>query len=493
MADDNGLSIEWIPPNGRGKIGTIIARLGQESYTNRTDIVKVSARSSLLDQMTRRWPALQEPARRQEFTAKLERLAADEASRIDKPQEQDAADAGTPEAAALLAKMPEAVRAEAHAMLQSPDLLKRVVDDVGLLGVAGEKELAATVYLVGTSRLLPQPLAVILQGPSSSGKSYVIKKAASLFPPEAVILATQLTPQALHYMKPGSLVHRFIVAGERCRAEDDEAADATRALREMLSEGRLSKLLPVKMEGRPETVLIQQDGPIAYIESTTLTKVFAEDANRCILLTTDEQEEQTRRIVSKLASVYAGGAAVDAQRIIDRHHALQRMLQPYTVLVPFAQRLGEAIDHHRVKTRRAFPQLISMIQASALLHQGQRQVDGDGRLLADADDYQLARRLLALPMARQLGGPISEPAARFLQRLRGWFTPGDTFATSDAKRKETGSQSSVYGWLGELRGAGLVEQVEAQRGNKAARWRLSGDAPDPDAAAVLPPVEKVFA
>jgi len=39
--------------------------------------------------------------------------------------------------------------------------------------------------------------------------------------------------------------------------------------------------------------------------------------------------------------------------------------------------------------------------------------------------------------------------------------------------------------------AGLAEQVEAQRGNKAARWKLTADAPDPSAAAVLPPVEKV--
>ena len=37
-----------------------------------------------------------------------------------------------------------------------------------------------------------------------------------------------------------------------------------------------------------------------------------------------------------------------------------------------------------------------------------------------------------------------------------------------------------------------LEVVEEKRGNKAARYRLTGDAPDPDAVAVLPPVEKVF-
>src|SRR5262249_16728051 len=83
-------------------------------------------------------------------------------------------------------------------------------------------------YLAGVSRLLERPLAVIVQGPSSSGKSYVIAKVAELFPPEAVVLAHQMTPQALFHMEPGSLEHRFVVAGERSRLENDDSAEATR-------------------------------------------------------------------------------------------------------------------------------------------------------------------------------------------------------------------------------------------------------------------------
>src|SRR5262245_62435477 len=137
-----------------------------------------------------------------------------------------------------------------------------------------------------------------------------------------------MTPQALFHMPPGSLAHRFIVGGERSRVEDDERAEATRALREMLSAGKLTKLMPVKVEGgRIETAHIEQDGPIAYVESTTLAKVFDEDANRCLLLHTDERPEQTRRVVRRLADAYRGaGGAADPERVVLRHHALQRML-----------------------------------------------------------------------------------------------------------------------------------------------------------------------
>ena len=58
-------------------------------------------------------------------------------------------------------------------------------------------------------------------------------------------LATSLTPNALYYKEPGSLIHRFVVAGERSRIQDDVHAEATRALREMQASGELTKTVTV--------------------------------------------------------------------------------------------------------------------------------------------------------------------------------------------------------------------------------------------------------
>jgi hypothetical protein len=355
--------------------------------------------------------------------------------------------------------------------------------------VAGERNLAATVYLVGVSRLLETPLSARVQGPSASGKSLVIYKVADLFPPEAVILATQMTPQALFHMPPGSLVHRFIVAGERCRVQTDEGADATRALREMISSGRLSKLMPVRGGGRTETRLIEQDGPVAFIESTTLARVFDEDATRCLALYTDERPEQTARVVETLAAHYQGDVAgADTGRIAQKHHAAHRLLQPLPVVVPFAGRLGELLDCRRVELRRGFPQLMGMVQAVTLLHQYQRGRDRAGRLVATADDYWLARRLLYQPMLRLLGGGPSDPARRFLDRLQAWGK--QSFTTTEARKQERHSRAAVYGWLTELEEAGLLRVTEEGRGRTPATWALTGTDPE-DAAAVLPGVNEV--
>jgi hypothetical protein len=154
----------------------------------------------------------------------------------------------------LLGEMPDEIQEDAAEYLRTPDLMERINKDIHALGVAGEHRLRKTLYLVGTSRKLSRPLAALAKGPTSSGKSFVIEKVSNLFPPEAKLVATSLTPQALYYMEPGRLRHVWVVAGERSRRQNEEVADVTKALREMISAGKLSKLLPVKIEGGTRTV-----------------------------------------------------------------------------------------------------------------------------------------------------------------------------------------------------------------------------------------------
>jgi hypothetical protein len=234
-------------------------------------------------------------------------------------QERISAGPAQQSAADLLAEMPEEIRLEAEAMLHDPALVAKIGNDLCTLGIAGEALLAMVILLVGVSRLLLKPLSARVHGPSTSGKSYIVSEVASLFPPETVLFATQMTPQALFHMPPGALVHRFIVGGERSRLENDQSAEATRALREMITAGKLSKLMPVKVGGGIVTQLIEQDGPIAFIETTTLARVFDEDATRCLTLYTDERKEQTERIVKTLAGRYARGSdRAAAERLIQK-------------------------------------------------------------------------------------------------------------------------------------------------------------------------------
>jgi hypothetical protein len=467
MSETNGCAelVFEFAANGKASGTTVTARIGDEVLAvDRFDVAKDKARTTFIDRVVGGRPGI----KRRE----VERLLLDEAARFAKRQAEAHEKPPEPESQALLLKMPDHVRAEARAMLESPDLVKRTIDDVAACGVAGERELVASIYLIGVSRLLPRPLAAIVQAPSSTRKSYVVEKTAAMFPAETVIHATAMTAQSLYYLESGALRHRFIVAGERSRREDDETAEATRALREMIGSGKLSKLVPMKQSNTIITQRIEQPGPIAYIETTTLTRIFDEDANRCLLLTADERQQQTAHVVNRLAAGYSGTATINVDAIVARHHAMQRMIQERPVVIPFAERIAERFDVERVEARRAFPHLMSMIQASALLHQFQRQLDGDGRIVAAADDYELARHLCGGPLARLLGGTISGAALRFYDRIVGWAA--GTFSTADAHRRDRKAPQNVRAWLRELVEAGAVEQVDPPKGSRPATWKLTG-------------------
>jgi hypothetical protein len=389
----------------------------------------------------------------------------------------------------LLREMPPQVRQDAKAYLRDPNLVERISDDIEHLGVAGEKRLALSLYLVGTSRLLDRPLGAIIKGPTASGKSFVINEVARLMPPEAVLIATALTPQSLYYMEQGTLKHRWIVAGERSRnTKEDEVADATKALREMIASGRLSKLIPIKGEAGMTTVLIEQEGPIAYSETTTRERIFAEDENRLLSLHTDERPEQTRRVITRLAHDATGAEQmVDTQRIMLRHHAVQRLLRRRQIVIPYAERLGELIQDERVEARRAFPHLVSMIRTSTLLHQFQRKSDMRGQLIATPDDYALARKLIHGSLTRLLGCGNSPAARRFYERLRKWKLH-ERFTTTEARQFEKHSKPTVWEWLRELAEAGLLRVVEDGRGRKPAVWEIVPESVA-DVRSVLPSVE----
>jgi hypothetical protein len=485
-ADHTGLQIEATWQRG-GKARVVALLNGKLVHADNLDPASELSRQRFKNALSKKAPALT-PDRLGTVDQDLLKL-------IDGCGEQPAGSGNDPASAEeLLGRMGEQARRAAQAMLAEPLLFKQIAADVQALGIAGEVRLAEAVYTVGTSRLLFRPLAAIVRGPSSSGKTYIVEQTSRLFPPEATIHATQMTPQALFHMPPGGLANKFIVAGERSRMEEDVRAEQTRALREMISTGRLSKLMPVKGEGGViQTVLIEQEGPIAYVETTTLSRIFEEDANRCLLLATDERPQQTRKIIRATAAAAAGRGPAPGrvEAIIAKHHAAQRMLQALPVHVPFADRLGERFPDDRVESRRAFGHVLHTVQAVALLHQLQRDRSESGELKAEPPDYQLAVQLLSDALGPALGG-VSAPAKRFWEKVTDWFPDGDLFTVKDVIEREGGSKSSVYGWVSELHEHGLLELVEPPRGRMPARYRPTGKDIDEVAGVELPGAEDLF-
>ncbi len=403
---------------------------------------------------------------------------------------------------AKLADMDDDVIAQAKELLKNPNLVEEISNHISL-AVAGEKQLARLGYLFCTSRLLRNPLCLIVTGASSSGKSHVMEQVGKFMPRESVLTVTDSTENALYYMSEHALKHRIVLGGERRRDATDANADRTRPYREMISTGQLTKLIPIRgADGVMRTEPLLREGPIGLSESTTAQDIDAEDANRAIVINTDESQQQTQRIIEASdAADEAGNDALVPERIYELHHAMQRMLERTSIRIPFAKIVGEMVTPlivHNLESRRAWPQCKRVIKASALLYQLQRKRDDRGNIIATLDDYRIARDVLGPWLEKIIHGGISEGSIGAFERLVNTFKVGQPFTITEAEKARIGGESQLRRrWLPELERAGLVDAVDdneisgIRRGRPARRWRLTIDEVPEAANTVLPSPEAI--
>jgi hypothetical protein len=262
------------------------------------------------------------------------------------------------------------------------------------------------------------------------------------------------------------LVHKLVSVSERKHADkNNDAAQANDglALREMLSAGELNKIVTISGEEGLTAVRIHQKGPIAYIETTTAEVILDEDENRLLQLSTDESHTQTKRIVARVVAEAAGklGDETKRERIRLRHQTAQRLLKPYKVLIPFAEKLS--IPTRKVTARRAIGQLLGCIQAVALLRQ-YRKTPTDGAIRATAKDYEVAYRIM-LPVLKRAFAPVNERALELYDKIvkkvssterDGIYSPEKEFTVADCEKWSVLSRTAVRNRLVVLVEAGLI-------------------------------------
>ena len=268
--------------------------------------------------------------------------------------------------------MGEAERADALALLQSSDLMGRIVADFEACGVVGESSNKLVGYLAAVSRLLERPLAVVIQSSSAAGKSSLMDAILAFVPTEARTQYSAMTGQSLFYMGATSLKHRILAI-----AEEEGASRASYAMKLLQSEGELT-IASTGSDPQTGNLITQEyrvEGPTMLMMTTTAIDLDEELLNRCLVLTVDEDREQTRRIhtLQRQKRTLAGLERREAKTaILNTHRNAQRLLRSLAVVNPWADQLTFLDD--RTRTRRDHEKYLTLIDVIALLHQHQRQV-----------------------------------------------------------------------------------------------------------------------
>ncbi len=290
-------------------------------------------------------------------------------------------------------------------LLQAPDLLDKIGEAISSSGYAGNLTPPLLAYISLTSRLLERPLNLAFIAPSSAGKNRAVDAALELMPDEAYHLEKAGSARALVY-SDADFAHRIVVVCEADSIPDD--GPAASAVRSIASDFVMCYDVVEKdpSTGQFKTRRIEKPGPTGLI--TTSTRRLGEQmGTRLLSVSVDDTPGQTRAVLlSHAASVNGAKPACDLSSLID----LQRWLQisgDHTVTIPFARALATAVPDRIVRMRRDFRQLLTVIQTVALLYQIQRQRDSDRRIIAEIDDYRVARQVLLDTFSASASGGLS--------------------------------------------------------------------------------------
>ena len=170
--------------------------------------------------------------------------------------------------------------------------------------------------------ILDSPLAVIVQSSSAAGKSSLMEAVLAFLPEEQRVQYSAMTGQSLFYMGETDLKHKVLAI-----VEEEGAHCASYALKLLQSEGVLTIASTGKdpATGRLLTHQYRVEGPVMIFLTTTAIHLDEELLNRCLVLSVNEEREQTQAIhrVQREAQTLEGLAATARPRC-DPRRASQR-------------------------------------------------------------------------------------------------------------------------------------------------------------------------
>lgn len=277
--------------------------------------------------------------------------------------------------------------------LKSARLLERTGRDIGLTGVVGEETNRLLMYLVFTSRLREQPLHIISLGTSGSGKTYLQERISELIPDHDKLEITILSENAFYYFEQKELRHKLVLIEDM-----DGAENVLYPLRELQTKRKISKTIPIKdSKGNLKTITLHVEGPICLAGTTTRERLYEDNANRSLLIYTDNSQAHKEAIMDYQRRLSAGKIDTHREhRLKELFKDIQSVIKPVKVRNPYAEQLK--IPDHVFKPLRTNAHYLQFIELVTFYHQYQRPLkkaeDSTRYIETTPEDIEWANELL---------------------------------------------------------------------------------------------------
>lgn len=298
----------------------------------------------------------------------------------------------------------EAFKLNSNELWEHPNKLLLLDQIVKQQGFSGPTDIPRLSYLSLLTGMTQHPVSMVIKGPSGAGKSYGLNKGKQFIPETAYEQFEGMSEKALVYLKDLSLKNKHLIIGEAAGMAE---GNGRTLLRQLLSEGTVRyATVQSTSKGLEGSELPQLEGPTGLIMTTTAPNLHPEDASRMLQVTVKESPDQT---LAALLSQALGKNKTKAKIDLSNWHEMYSVLvaNQKEVLIPYAEKIAHRLPRSHDRIKRDFKQLLSLIDIHALLHQTNREVDADDRVIANEADYSIIYEILNEPLSEGLDASVT--------------------------------------------------------------------------------------
>jgi DNA primase/energy-coupling factor transporter ATP-binding protein EcfA2 len=365
-------------------------------------------------------------------------------------------------------------RTELEAFAKKPKLLKRLNELLGQAGIVGEERNRIFLLLIAISHKMPEPLHALIQGSSGSGKTRLLKQISDCMPPESVTKLTRLSDKVLYNFPEAYFINRLLCLEDI----DGLPEEAEFAFRELQSNGELNSATSIKLDnGQITSGQKTVKGPIASLSCTTRGELYEDNMSRVFLIAVDESAQQTERIIEYQNRVAAGLLnRAEESKTKTFLQQVVRILNPYTVVNPFAGQVRLPPEAHKIRRlNELFQGFVKMV---TVVNQYQRRKDEKGRLVTELEDVETAVHILFESIVLKVD-ELDGSLRQFFEQLKTWLRAGHkegveqaSFTLRDIRQALKLSKTQTFRYAGDLLRLEYIRPCGGHA-NKGIRYRIS--------------------
>jgi hypothetical protein len=287
------------------------------------------------------------------------------------------------------------------------------------------------------------------------------ERISELIPTEDKIEITQITENALYYFKQDELKNKLILIEDL-----DGAMTVFYPLRELQTKRKITKTVTLKdSKGNLKTITLTVEGPVSVSGCTTKEKIYEDNANRCILLYTDQSREQDKKINEYQTKLSGGEINKEREKQYkELFKNIQAVLRPINIINPFAKYIE--LPEQVFKPRRTMTLLLGFIEAVTFYHQYQREVkkDSNSQLFIETtiEDIEAAFALLKDVLFSK-SDELTQVTRGFLEKLKLHLSESkiESFTAQQIRKVFRVEPRTIQRYIRELKQYGFIKPVSS--------------------------------